>query len=98
MTMMNLIIFSGLIFPIIKNDMKLEINSKKFDVHLEENITAKSFVDKLPIKVNMKDLNGNELIYQGEKVDPVKIKYIIKTKIPDNKIPMCQIGELLIKS
>lgn len=44
----------------------------------------------------MKDLNGNELIYQGEKVDPVKIKYIIKTKIPDNKIPMCQIGELLI--
>lgn len=77
--MMNLIILLGLIFPMLKNDMKLEINSKKLDVHLEENITAKSFVEKLPIKVNMKDLNGNEKYYYLDfslKTNPVKVKQI----------------------
>lgn len=77
--MMNLILLLGLIFPILKNDMKLEINSKKFDVHLEENMTAKSFVDKLPIKVNMKDLNGNEKYYYLDfslKTKPVKVNQI----------------------
>lgn len=77
--MMNLIIFLGLIFPILKNDMKLEINSKKFDVHLEESITTKSFVDKLPIKINMKDLNANEKYYYLDfslKTEPVKVNRI----------------------
>jgi hypothetical protein len=44
----------------------------------------------------IEDLDGSELVYQGDGIDGVKIKYITKTKIPDGKIKMCQIDNLLI--
>lgn len=41
-------------------------------------------------------LNGSELIWQGDKVEGVKIKYIIKTEIPSGIKSMCKINKLII--
>ena len=52
---------------IIENDsaevissMKVIINGKQYVIQLEDNKTAKSFVNLLPQEYNMSELNGNE--------------------------------------
>ena len=52
---------------IIENDsaevissMKVIINGKQYVIQLEDNETAKSFVNLLPQEYNMSELNGNE--------------------------------------
>ncbi len=42
------------------SSVKVSINGKEYKVQLEENETAKSFVNLLPQEFNMKELNGNE--------------------------------------
>ncbi len=42
------------------NEIIIKIGSKKFEVKLEENATAKAFVSMLPLKLQMNDLNDNE--------------------------------------
>lgn len=40
--------------------MKININGKSFDAEFYDNETAKEFADMLPLKITMKELNGNE--------------------------------------
>lgn len=38
----------------------LTVNGEAFDVALEDNAAAQALVDRLPLAVSMKELNGNE--------------------------------------
>ena len=40
--------------------MQIKVNGKEFDVKLEKNSTSKEFQKRLPLQLNMKDLNSNE--------------------------------------
>ena len=40
--------------------MKIEINGRSFAIVLENNATAKTFVERLPLTLDMNELNGNE--------------------------------------
>ncbi len=42
------------------SNMKVIINNKEYIINLEDNDTAKSFVNYLPQELNMNELNGNE--------------------------------------
>jgi hypothetical protein len=42
------------------------------------------------------ELNGTELVYQGDEITGSKIKYIVCTEIPQGKKSMCKINELII--
>lgn len=44
----------------VKTSVTIQINGKNFSATLEDNPTARAFVDKLPLEVNMAELNGNE--------------------------------------
>jgi len=45
---------------------------------------------------SLEELDGSELVYQGDGIKGAKIRYVTKTKIPSKKVSMCQIGELQI--
>ncbi len=53
-----------------KNDMsteqkiKITVGSKTFTATLENNASAKELVERMPLTVNMQELNGNEKYYQ----------------------------------
>ena len=40
--------------------MSITINEKEYTIHLEDNETVKSFINLLPLEINMQELNGNE--------------------------------------
>ena len=42
------------------SSVKVKIDEKEYIVHLEDNETAKAFVNLLPQELNMSELNGNE--------------------------------------
>jgi len=44
----------------VKNSVTIQINGKNFSVTLEDNPTARAFVERLPLVVSMTELNGNE--------------------------------------
>ena len=44
----------------VKSSVKIVIDEKKFIIDLEDNETVKSFINMLPLELNMKELNGNE--------------------------------------
>lgn len=48
-----------------KTDMNINviIGDTRFSATLENNDASKSFLDMLPLEINMKDLNGNEKYY-----------------------------------
>ena len=50
--------------------MQVIINNKIFEVHLEDNMTAKTFIEILPQKLQMIELNGNEKYCYLEKSLP----------------------------
>ncbi len=41
-------------------DIKIIINDKEYTLNLENNKTAQEFIDLLPLKFTMSELNGNE--------------------------------------
>jgi len=43
--------------------IRIEVGNKKFTAIIYENETAKNFISKLPVTVNMQELNGNEKYY-----------------------------------
>ena len=43
--------------------VKAIINEKEYIINLENNATAKSFIEMLPLKLEMNELNGNEKYY-----------------------------------
>jgi hypothetical protein len=46
--------------------------------------------------VRLDQLDGNELVYQGDGIEGAKIKYIIKTEIPEGSKVMCRIDNLIV--
>ena len=47
----------------LNNHMKIKIGSSTFNATLYENATATAFKAKLPMTINMKELNGNEKFF-----------------------------------
>ena len=50
--------------------VKALINNDEYTIDLEDNETAKAFVELLPLKIDMKELNGNEKYYYLNKSLP----------------------------
>ena len=70
------------------NEMKIKIfiGEKVFDAILEENPSTREFMKKLPIEVEMTELNGNEKYYKfGEKFPS-----------NDKKIGEIRVGDLML--
>lgn len=44
----------------VESSVKIVIDEKEFIIDLEDNETVKSFINMLPLELNMKELNGNE--------------------------------------
>ena len=44
----------------VKNSITVQINGKNFSATLEDNPTARAFAERLPLEVDMTELNGNE--------------------------------------
>ena len=44
----------------VSNQVKVLIDKKEYTINLEDNETAKEFVNMLPLELNMNELNGNE--------------------------------------
>ncbi len=47
----------------VNNSMKVIINNHEYNVNLEDNQTTKELLNKLPLKLNMNELNNNEKYY-----------------------------------
>ena len=63
----------------VNNQMKVLIDKKGYTINLEDNETAKEFVNMLPLELNMNELNGNEkYVYLDRKltVNPSNINKI----------------------
>lgn len=63
----------------VNNQVKVLIDKKEYTINLEDNETAKEFVNMLPLELNMNELNGNEkYIYLDRKlpVNPSNINKI----------------------
>ena len=52
--------------------VKAIINEKEYIINLEDNETAKKFVEILPLELNMNELNGNEKYVNLDKTLPEK--------------------------
>ncbi len=48
----------------INTNIKIIVNGKTFDAELEDNESARKFLEKLPLEINMTELNGNEKYYR----------------------------------
>lgn len=58
-----IILFAGVFWEIVfaqQNFMNIKVNNKIFKIVLEDNKTVKSLTQKLPITLEMSDLNNNE--------------------------------------
>lgn len=51
------------IAPISVAPLKMTIGEQEFIVNLEDNVTAREFLERLPLSVTMADLNSNEKYY-----------------------------------
>ena len=47
----------------IVTNIKVKINNNIYNVNIESNETAQKFISKLPLTLNMNELNGNEKYY-----------------------------------
>ena len=70
----------------VNNQVKVLIDKKGYTINLEDNETAKEFVNMLPLELNMNELNGNE-------------KYIyLDTTLPTNssKPKRINVGDVML--
>ncbi len=44
----------------VMDSVKISINGQNFSARLEDNLSARAFAEKLPLEVDMQELNGNE--------------------------------------
>lgn len=68
----------------VESKIEVEIDGKIYDATLENNETSKAFLDFLPMKFEMHELNGNEkYVYMTETLptNPSNPKYIVKGDI-----------------
>ena len=58
---------------VLENTIKVTINNKTYNSTLENNETAKQFVDMLPQEFNMCELNGNEKYFYLDNTLPTNL-------------------------
>ena len=70
----------------MKNSITIQVNDKTFSATLEDNPSARAFVEMLPLECDMTELNGNE-----------KYFYLAKD-LPSNSVSVKQIhaGDLML--
>lgn len=66
-----------------RQNMNIQIGNKIFDVILEDNETTRVLIHKLPIVINMSELNGNEKYYYLPDRLPAEPKNIGNIKAGD---------------
>lgn len=60
-------------------EINIKINGVDYEVSLEDNEVTRELYNKLPLEINMKELNGNEKYYyfnSSFKASPVKVQTI----------------------
>ena len=63
----------------MKNSVTIQVNGKNFSATLEDNPTARAFVERFPLEVDMQELNGNEKYFYLDNdlpSDSVSVKQI----------------------
>ena len=72
----------------ITTNIKITVNGKTFDATLDDNESARAFLEKLPLEVTMNELNGNEKYYRFNENFPSD----------DERIGKISIGDLMLYS
>lgn len=67
----------------VNNQVKVLIDKKEYTINLEDNETAKEFVNMLPLELNMNELNGNEKYVYLDRKLPVNPSNINKINAGD---------------
>ena len=67
----------------VNNQVKVLIDKKGYTINLEDNETAKVFVNMLPLELNMNELNGNEKYVYLDRKLPVNPSNINKINAGD---------------
>ena len=72
----------------ITKNIKITVNGKTFDAELEDNESARKFLEKLPLEINMTELNGNEKYHRFNENFPSD----------DKKVGRIHAGDLMLYS
>lgn len=72
-----------------EKNMEIEIENKIYKATVENNETAKAFIDLFPLSINMSELNGNEKYYY--------LPFNIKKDIPE-KPEIIRAGDIMLYS
>ena len=54
----------------VENQIKIQIDNKIFNATLENNPTVEAFLNKLPLNIELEELNGNEKYYRFDEKFP----------------------------
>ena len=72
----------------IATNIKITVNGKTFDATLDDNESARTFIEKLPLEVTMTELNGNEKYYKFNENFPSN----------DERVGKISVGDLMLYS
>ena len=67
----------------ITTKIKITVNGKIFDATIDDNESARAFLEKLPLEVTMTELNGNEKYYRFNSNFPSNDEHIGKISSGD---------------
>lgn len=67
----------------ITTKIKITVNGEVFDATLDDNESARTFLEKLPLEVTMTELNGNEKYYRFNENFPSADERVGKISIGD---------------
>lgn len=65
------------------NAIKIQVNGKTFAATLEDNPTARAFMERLPLEADMSELNGNEKYFYLADDLPSKSEHIGQIRTGD---------------
>lgn len=68
--------------PVMKN-LKITVDGQEFSANLYDNETTLKFVEKLPLTIDMSELNGNEKLHYFEEPLPVAADQIGEIRAGD---------------
>ncbi|MBC3900743.1 hypothetical protein GH811_14070 [Acetobacterium malicum] len=64
-------------------NVKITVDGQEFSANLYENETTLKFVEKLPLTIDMSELNGNEKLYYFEEALPVAAEQVGEIRAGD---------------
>lgn len=70
----------------MQSAVMVQVNGKSFPATLEDNLTARAFIERLPLEIDMTELNGNEKYFY------------LDTDLPSDSVSVKQIhaGDLML--